>query len=341
MLDLAIREATSGEPGSQWHSNLHSPTIPPPTIPRYADAFVVFAVTVLSLAIGVWCLLRLGLALWMGTVAALAVYAVLLVGALAGAAIAGRGRRTRRADREPGDLWMQDPYAPDEPTQPIPESSGPMRRVRRTRRSRAGPRRRGLATRARPRSCRGPVPADPFDFRPKQEPSLPHAPSAAGLASLSARELKAAAPRLSGTAQPEMSVELVQDLIKKLADELNSTTAAERADKLLPASVTEAMIGHSVAALQATARTMPGPHADLRAAPSEGHQAPAAGGVPSWWPTAEPATGATPGAPRCPARRRRSIPSSRALPKPWRQSAWRCCSSRSMRWPKAGRAISR
>ena len=95
-----------------------------------------------------------------------------------------------------------------------------------------------------------------------------------------------------------MSVELVQDLIKKLADELNSTTAAERAEKLLPASVTEAMIGHSVAALQATARTMPGPHADLRAAPS-GAQAPA-GGVPSWWPTAEPATGTTPGAPRPP-----------------------------------------
>ena len=93
-----------------------------------------------------------------------------------------------------------------------------------------------------------------------------------------------------------MSVELVQDLIKKLADELNSTTAAERAEKLLPANVTEAMIGHSVAALQATARTMPGPHADLRAAPS-GAQAPA-GGVPSWWPTAEPASGAKPGAPR-------------------------------------------
>ena len=46
--------------------------------PRYADAFVVFAVTVLSLAIGVWCLLRLGFALWMGTAAALAAYAVLL-----------------------------------------------------------------------------------------------------------------------------------------------------------------------------------------------------------------------------------------------------------------------
>ena len=60
--------------------------------PRYADAFVVFSVTVLSLAIGVWCMLRLGLSLWMGTVAALAVYAVLALGALGRAAIADCGR---------------------------------------------------------------------------------------------------------------------------------------------------------------------------------------------------------------------------------------------------------
>ena len=241
--------------------------------PRYADAFVVFSVTVLSLAIGIWCMLRLGLALWMGTAAALAVYAVLLSVHLLvrRSLVAADGPA---ADREPGDVWMQSPYGPDEPMQQIPEAGSadaprsPGEEIARwTQAARVGekdpadelPRHR---------------PADPFDFRPKQEPSLPHAPSAAGLASLSARERETAQPRLSGAAQPEMSVELVQDLIKKLADELNSTTAAERAEKLLPANVTEAMIGRSVAALQATARTMPGPHADLRAAPS-GPQAPA------------------------------------------------------------------
>ena len=265
--------------------------------PRYADAFVVFSVTVLSLAIGVWCLLRLGLALWMGTVAALAVYAVLLsvhllvrrsLVAVDGAA----------ADREPGDVWMRSPYAPDEPMQQIPESASadaprsPGEEIARwTQAARVGEK---DPAEELPRAR----PADPFDFRPKQEPSLPHAPSAAGLASLSARELETGEPRLSGAPQPEMSVELVQDLIKKLADELNSTTAAERAEKLLPPNVTEAMIGHSVAALQATARTMPGPHADLRTAPS-GPQAPT-GGVPSWWPTAEPAANTNPGAPRSP-----------------------------------------
>ena len=91
--------------------------------PRYADAFVVFSVTVLSLAIGVWCLLRLGLALWMGTVAALAVYAVLLSVHLMvrRSLVAVDGTA---ADREPGDVWMQSPYAPDEPMQQIPESDG-------------------------------------------------------------------------------------------------------------------------------------------------------------------------------------------------------------------------
>ena len=82
--------------------------------PRYADAFVVFSVTVLSLAIGIWCMLRLGLALWMGTAAALAVYAVLLSVHLLvrRSLVAADGPA---ADREPGDVWMQSPYGPDEP----------------------------------------------------------------------------------------------------------------------------------------------------------------------------------------------------------------------------------
>ena len=88
--------------------------------PRYADAFVVFSVTVLSLAIGVWCLLRLGLALWMGTVAALAIYAVLLsVHLLVRRSLVAVDGPS--ADREPGDIWMQSADALAEPTQHVPE----------------------------------------------------------------------------------------------------------------------------------------------------------------------------------------------------------------------------
>jgi cyclic-di-GMP phosphodiesterase TipF (flagellum assembly factor) len=261
--------------------------------PRYADAFVVFSVTVLSLAIGVWCMLRLGLTLGMGTVAALAVYAVLLLVHLGvrRSLIAGEDAAV---EGEAGDIWTQEPNTSVEPRHDadMPGGSKALRSpdeeiARWTQAARAG-------EKSPPDVLPRPRAADPFDFRPKQEPSL-DAPAAGGLASLSARELKAAEPRASSPGQPEMSVELVQDLIKKLADELNSTTTAERADKPITPGMTEAMIGRSVAALQATARTVPGPHADLRAAaPGEGSRGPATGGAPSWWPVAEPAPGSKP-----------------------------------------------
>jgi hypothetical protein len=192
--------------------------------PRYADAFVVFAVTVLSLAIGVWCLLRLDLALWAGAVAALAVYTALLsvhllvrrsLVAVEGATVEG----------EHSDLWARGPYAPAEADAEAPHPAD--EEIARW----------AETARAGERSPAGelpqPRPADPFDYRPKAEPSLPHVPGAAGLASLGDAGRHADGARPSGVAQPEMSVELIQDLIKKLADELNTTTAAE---KSLPAT---------------------------------------------------------------------------------------------------------
>ena len=106
-----------------------------PHNPRYSDAFVVFSVTVLSCAIGAWLLLRLGLALWMGSVAALGVYAALLsfhmlvrrsiVAAESPVAVAPvAGKRTK---------------SPPAPPQPSP-ASGPSASLRLPRRPRAGPR---------------------------------------------------------------------------------------------------------------------------------------------------------------------------------------------------------
>ena len=75
-----------------------------------------------------------------------------------------------------------------------------------------------------------------------------------------------------------MSVELIQDLIKKLADELNTATGSERlAAPSEPGQEVEAMVGRSLSALQATARTMRDPAGQAEAA------APA-GQVPAWWP---------------------------------------------------------
>src|SRR5882672_9214035 len=77
MLVVAIRIRRNASPGAMTQQFATSDDAPPHN-PHYSDAFVVFSVTVLSCAIGAWLLLRLGLALWVGSVAALGVYAALL-----------------------------------------------------------------------------------------------------------------------------------------------------------------------------------------------------------------------------------------------------------------------
>ena len=62
----------TGEMAAQMPGPMPGAMLAPlPPRRRFADAFVVFAVTVLSLALGAWFLLQLGLALWSGTIAAL------------------------------------------------------------------------------------------------------------------------------------------------------------------------------------------------------------------------------------------------------------------------------
>src|SRR6516225_2289618 len=69
----------AGEMAAQMPGPMPGAMLAPlPPRRRFADAFVVFAVTVLSLALGAWFLLQLGLALWSGTIAALVVYTLLL-----------------------------------------------------------------------------------------------------------------------------------------------------------------------------------------------------------------------------------------------------------------------
>ncbi len=226
--------------------------------PRFADAFVIFSVTLLSLAFGAWFLLRLGLTLWAGMVAALAVYSALL-------SVHMVARRSLLATGEEEDFERASMHW----------------------------------SRAANRDSRLPEPRakDTFSFRPSREPTMappaPEAPSSppAGLAT-DART--APEPHDAGEpAQSEtMSVELIQDLIKKLADELNGTPAPapERAAvKPEPANATEALIGQSVAALQSAARAMaPEPAAPpvARSAPETEPAASAAGRT--WWSSLQP-----------------------------------------------------
>jgi cyclic-di-GMP phosphodiesterase TipF (flagellum assembly factor) len=267
--------------------------------PRYADAFVVFSVTILSLAIGVWSLLRLDLAIWAGAVTALAVYSVLLLVPLT-VRRAMVGPEGPSADADHGDVWARGGYTPAmppaEPASADANASSPRspdEEIERwTQAARAGG---GAPKHELPPGGAG----DAFAFRPR-EPHL-SSPAAAPSDGVSAaghphHSEEAAA---AGAAQPEMSVELIQDLIKKLADELNTSvgsSAGERSDKPAPANATEAMISQSVAALsgaQPTPRTVPGPHAHYEAAPTSATAA-APASVSSWWPTTEHAPGPTP-----------------------------------------------
>jgi cyclic-di-GMP phosphodiesterase TipF (flagellum assembly factor) len=140
-------------------------------------------------------------------------------------------------------------------------------------------------------------PADPFTFRPSRGPhfedggSEPKAP-----AQSSGGEKGQAAPAMP----PEFNVELIQDLIKKLADELNGPPAGEAEGETGPASASapasdpasatapEAMVGRSAAALDTAARAMRGTSAQ---APAAGRKGP----LPASWPLAP--AGARAGAP--------------------------------------------
>jgi len=262
----------------------------------YADAFVIFAVTVLSLAFGAWLLMRLEVGLWAGTMSALGAYAGLLSVHLA-------VRRSLAGDRDGagprgpagGKLWVAGDASPS-----LPEAGTAHARSSLAFSPEEEAARWAEAARSDAALLAGELPetgaSGPFGYRPRAEPSLPQpqaAPEAAGPAPLAAQPAgEPELPQPGGISQAELSVEVVQDLIKKLADELNSPASAGGAGAE-PGNETEAMIARSVAALQAVTRT-------LQAAPEPAAPVPpAAGGsgIASWWPAVERVSGAEPPAP--------------------------------------------
>ena len=192
-------------------------------------------------------------------------------------------------------------------------------------RSRAGPRLLVPSATIPPGHARAGAHGRPLQLQAAQEPSLPTGP---GLARLADGDRWASDARQPAGAEPQVNVEQV---LKKLADALNATPSNQRAEKPAATNETEAMIGQSVAALQATARTMARPQASFEPAPGQVNEPRAAchrGGRHPGPPT-----------PAIPARASRARPppstrGSRRLPRRSWRSAWRCCSSRSTPWPK-------
>jgi cyclic-di-GMP phosphodiesterase TipF (flagellum assembly factor) len=211
---------------------------------RFTDAFVIFAVTVVSLAIGAFLLLRIGLHVWTGLATALGIYAFLLMSHL----IVRRGFQPRPAAPAAADEETFDPWAHEKGIEPqLSPGFG----------------KRGTTQPAAPAleddqegEDGGP---DPFTYRP------------ADIASLTRYDAPPADPPRATPPPPpppqvaeavraptEFTVEMIEGLVKKLADELNTAPAVppKIRGKLVPQQDGEAMIDRSIAALESVAQTM-------------------------------------------------------------------------------------
>jgi EAL domain-containing protein (putative c-di-GMP-specific phosphodiesterase class I) len=265
---------------------------------RFADAFVIFSVTVLSMALGAWFLLQLGLSLWPGMAAALTVYTVLLLlHLLVRRSLLDDGGTEAREEMQ----WIAG--EPDLGPAPGDRRDGPSLGLGPAA-DEAAQNRLSLHARAgHPHTLPEASAEVAFHYRPRDAGALGSGRLAARAASASA----AAGGALDSWQDPpeqspsERNVELIQDLIKKLADELSDAPPASSATAA--GEVEDAMLTRSLAALDTAA-------ASMRVAVGE----PPNAGVSSRWPEKASAEHGTPAGAR-PARSG-AAPTAPPLPDP-------------------------
>lgn len=240
----------------------------------FSDVFVIFSVTLLSLAAGAGLLAQLGLAIWWAMVGALAIYAALLsLHLVARRQFAALDQAANERLQAEINALMPDGSEPSLPRLDPAFNAAALASLP------GGDELPSTWSIAPPgaRSERGltlPEPRDtaPFDFTPLPGPSLELPYAAAGQAAPSRTERSIAA------AEQEVNVEYIQELIKKLADELNGPVQAPLPDRdAARAADSDGMIGRSVEALETTARGMRSPPVPDTAKPAVS--------VSSWWPT--------------------------------------------------------
>ena len=248
---------------------------------RLTDAFVIFAVTVVSLALGAWMLLHLGLKFWSGMALALGIYAFLLsMHLMLRKAVAPRAAPVALAaeDEEEFDPWalergkatsLEMPAMPPLPSLKRPEGPDPFA-FRPSEMPGLG------SSEPLPASALAPstislsnvIPGLP-PMQPARAaeaggpPPLPPVPAEArnnaGAPADSAPQMADMVAKVAANAPPEMSVEMIQELIKKLADELNTQpqTPPKVRGKLVPQQPDpDAMVQRSIAALETAAKSM-------------------------------------------------------------------------------------
>jgi EAL domain-containing protein (putative c-di-GMP-specific phosphodiesterase class I) len=273
---------------------------PPSSQGRFADAFVIFSVTVLSMALGAWFLLQLGLSLWPGMAAALSIYTVLLLLHL----LVRRAWIDTSADEPQEEMqWIAGEAelgapateARDGPSLPPFPSAGapPEAAASDLDHPHALPEASAeVAFHYRPRDAGGSLSGGRGSPRLSTNPSPPRGTGEAWQGAASA-------------SPSEKNVELIQDLIKKLADELSDVPSAAQAAPAVAGEAEDAMIARSLAALDTAA-------ASMRAAAGEPDRQPTA----SWWSGAEPDLGAAEASTLRAARATSSSPHAPAPPPP-------------------------
>ncbi len=259
-----------------------------PLYVRLGDAFVILAATLMSLASGAWLIAQLGLDLSHAILAALGTYCALLVlHVLARRKVLAQDGADAETGAGEDDVHWQTGAAAFEAA-----LSRHATEVDRSPVSGDAPQPRSALAAAWPDPLPMPVPDEPegaqaFKFRPSRIPYFEGDEEAQPPATEPGGEA-----RETGALPSEVNVEVIQDLIKKLADELNAPPArddgAEGAPAAVSAAAPEAMVGRSAAALDATARAMRAGVGEARAA----LEPPVARGDASdWWPTRDASLG--------------------------------------------------
>ena len=211
-----------------------------PLLTRFGDVFVILSATLLSLASGAWLISRLGLELSSALLSALAIYcSLLLFHLLVRRSFKDGAEEPERYDHgDDGDHWHTDASGERFEIHACDERGGYADAgIARARRGSAPGRARSVAravTVAVPMQQGGAeedqAPAgadDPFTFRTLAL-TLLRGRARRRKARLLGDAPEAAAEPGAADAQPEMNVELIQELIKKLADELNGGPPARR-----------------------------------------------------------------------------------------------------------------
>jgi EAL domain-containing protein (putative c-di-GMP-specific phosphodiesterase class I) len=260
-----------------------------PLYVRLGDAFVILAATLMSLASGAWLIAQLGFNLSYAILAALGTYCALLVlHVLARRKVLGRDDADSDAGGGEDDVhWQTGAAAFDAAL---------------SRHAAEADRLPASGDAPPPRSALGaawsdalpmPVPDEPegaqaFKFRPSRIPYFEGEEEAQPPVQEPTGE-----GRETGALPSEVNVEVIQDLIKKLADELNAPSArddgAEGGPAAASAAAPEAMLDRSVAALDAAGRAMRADSGEAR--PALEPPVAARGDASDWWPTQDASPG--------------------------------------------------